>query len=93
MKSVGQVIKDIRKSKNMTQVEFSNEIGISRSYLGDIENDRKNLTIDTLCSILRSLNISLLDFVVEMHGGWYEQLRERELNRLFEEVLIEERSV
>ena len=45
---IGKKIKELRKSKNLTQEEFSEQIGISRSYLSDIENNRKSPSVETL---------------------------------------------
>ena len=45
---VGIKIKELRKSKSLTQDEFAKQIGISRTYLSDIENNRKSPTVETL---------------------------------------------
>ena len=46
--AVGENVKRIRTNKRLTQEEFAKEVGISRSYLGDLENDRKSPTVETL---------------------------------------------
>ena len=46
--AVGENVKRIRTNKCLTQEEFAKEVGISRSYLGDLENDRKSPTVETL---------------------------------------------
>lgn len=48
---IGKKIKELRKSKNLTQEEFSEQIGISRSYLSDLENNRKSPSVETLKQI------------------------------------------
>ena len=48
MMAVGENVKRIRTNKRLTQEEFAKEVGISRSYLGDLENDRKSPTVETL---------------------------------------------
>ncbi len=58
--SVGENIRSLRKSMNMTQDEFAHEIGISRSYLGDLENNRRNPSSETLKKISKKLGVSLL---------------------------------
>jgi len=40
MESIGQRIRHLRKSIGLSAKEFAKRIGISRSYLTDIENDR-----------------------------------------------------
>ena len=45
---IGENIKRIRTNRGLTQEEFAKEVGISRSYLGDLENNRKSPTVETL---------------------------------------------
>ena len=45
---IGENIKRIRINRGLTQEEFAKEVGISRSYLGDLENNRKSPTVETL---------------------------------------------
>ena len=40
--NIGENIKKVRKEQNATQEEFAKKLEISRSYLSDIENNRKN---------------------------------------------------
>lgn len=47
-KKVGQAIKKQRLQKKKTQIEVAKSIGISRSYLSDIENGRYMPSVDTL---------------------------------------------
>ena len=49
--SIGKKIKEARKKKGMTQVQLSDAARISRSYLGDLEGDRYNPSVDTLQKI------------------------------------------
>jgi len=56
---IGNNIKNIRKSKKMTQTDFAELMGLSRSYIGDLENNRSNPSIKTLEAIARALNVDL----------------------------------
>ena len=56
---VGENIKRIRTNKRLTQEEFAKEVGISRSYLGDLENNRKSPTVETLEKISRKMETSI----------------------------------
>ncbi|KAA1042474.1 helix-turn-helix transcriptional regulator [Macrococcus equipercicus] len=58
--SIGNNIKLIRKEKKMTQQEFANHMEISRSYLSDIENNRKNPSSSTLEKISEKLDVSMV---------------------------------
>ncbi len=46
--SIGEEIKRLRKERNLTQQELANISGLSRSYLGDVENNRNNPSIRTV---------------------------------------------
>ena len=60
--SIGEKIKSARKSRNFTQVELADRANISRSYLGDIEGDRYNASVDTLKAIATALSIDVSYF-------------------------------
>ena len=55
---IGENIKRIRTNKCLTQEEFAKEVGISRSYLGDLENNRKSPTVETLEKISSKMETS-----------------------------------
>lgn len=55
----GENLKTIRKELNLTQLEFAEKVGLSRSYLSDLENDRKNISIFTAIKMARTLSISV----------------------------------
>lgn len=57
---IGKNIKTIRKEKKITQQELAEEIGISRSYLGDLENNRYNPSTKTLELLAQKLNVTML---------------------------------
>mgnify|MGYP002713868581 FL=1 len=57
--NIGENIKKVRKEQNATQEEFAKKLGISRSYLSDIENNRKNISTNTLRNISEKLNVSI----------------------------------
>lgn len=42
MKGIGERIKLIRKSRNITQAKFSKELGISQAYVSKLEKDKEN---------------------------------------------------
>jgi transcriptional regulator with XRE-family HTH domain len=53
--SVGKNIKNTRKKRKLTQVELAKMANISRSYLGDVENDRYNVSLEVLKQIAEAL--------------------------------------
>ena len=68
--SIGTRIKELRLERKMTQKDFAKEIGISRSYLGDLENDRKSPSAETISKLSDKLNVSSAYFF----GGEKERL-------------------
>lgn len=57
--TLGKNIKTIRKERNLTQLEFAEKVGLSRSYLSDLENDRKNISTKTLELLSEKLDVSM----------------------------------
>lgn len=57
--SIGDRIKEQRKSKKLTQAELAEQANLSRSYLADIERNRYNPSVETLKSIAHALHINL----------------------------------
>lgn len=55
-------IKDIRENKNISLYTLSKSTKITRSYLRDLENNKKcNPTLQVLCKIAESLNVNVKD--------------------------------
>ena len=55
-------IKEIREKKNITLYRLSKETGISRSYLTDLENNKKtNPSLETAYKISLALDVSIRD--------------------------------
>ena len=59
MSSVGERIKDRRTELGWTQDVLSQKAGISKSFLSDLENGKRNVGADTLFDIARALSLSL----------------------------------
>lgn len=57
---IGDNVKKIRKERKLTQSELAKRMGISRSYLSDIENNRKNPSKRTLDSLAEKLDVSFI---------------------------------
>ena len=62
VKLVGFNIKQIRKSKNMTQDELSEKCGLQTSYLAGVERGDRNITLQSLERIILGLEIPCTDF-------------------------------
>ncbi|WP_204176842.1 MULTISPECIES: helix-turn-helix transcriptional regulator [unclassified Staphylococcus] len=55
----GENLKRIRKEMKLTQAEMAKEIGISQSYIADIERNRKNISLAVILKIAKGLKISV----------------------------------
>ncbi|MCR4455629.1 helix-turn-helix domain-containing protein [Aeromonas salmonicida] len=55
----GDNLKRIRKKMKLTQQEMGDRMNISRTYLCDLENRNKSISITTLLDIAKRLNISV----------------------------------
>lgn len=59
----GENLKAIRKRMKLTQQEMADKMGISQSYLCDMENSRKCLNVNTALLTAKRLNISVGELV------------------------------
>lgn len=63
--NVSTKLRNLRKSNNLTLKELSTKSGISISFISDIENRRRNPSIDTLEILAKALNVSVNEFFDE----------------------------
>ena len=59
----GDNLKRIRKKMKLTQQEMGDKMGISQSYLSDMENSRKCPSVNTALLTAKRLNISVKELV------------------------------
>jgi HTH-type transcriptional regulator / antitoxin HipB len=64
---LGEMIKQARKERHLTQSQLGELIGVQKSQISRIERNTKNLTIETVLRVFRALkakinfNVELLD--------------------------------
>ncbi|AOZ91609.1 helix-turn-helix domain-containing protein [Paenibacillus crassostreae] len=58
-KLLGEAIRKKRKERKMKQYELSEETGLSRNYISDIENGRYMPSVDSLSKLAVCLSIDL----------------------------------
>lgn len=64
-RTVGERIRQIRKSKGLSQEKVALKAGITTSYMGQVERGEKSPTVDSLEKISYALNVpisELFDF-------------------------------
>ena len=60
---LGQNLKKIRTEKKMSQGDIARTLGVDRGYISNIENGKKNPTLETLKKIADALKVSIEDLV------------------------------
>ena len=63
---VGIIIKKLRKERGMSQETFAYESGIDRRYMSDIENGKRNISLDILERIADKLKIQISDLFLKV---------------------------
>lgn len=63
MATIGENIRRERKKKNITQKELGEKVGISNTYLSDMEIGRTNPSIKTLKKIAQGLDIHYIELL------------------------------
>ncbi|HGP0548484.1 TPA: helix-turn-helix transcriptional regulator [Streptococcus pyogenes] len=58
---MGNNIKIIRKQKGMTQNDLAKAVGVTRQYIGDIENLKKMPTIKVAFDCAKVLDVEVKD--------------------------------
>ena len=59
MKKIGEKIKMVRKLRKLSQKELANKVGISNSFMCDIETGRTEPSIKTLYKIAEVLDTDI----------------------------------
>lgn len=61
--TLGQNIKNLRKERELTQVELAVIVNISPVYLGFIENNRRRPSLKTLEKLAKALKVKPSDLI------------------------------
>jgi len=71
---LGEMIKQTRKERHLTQSELGEMIGVQKSQISRIEKNAKNVTIDTILRVFTALkakvnfNVELQDNKIQIAG-------------------------
>lgn len=60
-KRLGLKIRDLRKSKGLSQEELSEKSTIDRTYISDVERGLRNISVVNLDKIARALEVELFE--------------------------------
>ena len=61
LKTLGKKVQKLRKGNRLSQEEFAHQLGISRVYIGFIEQGRESPSLKLLMKIARRFNVKVED--------------------------------
>jgi transcriptional regulator with XRE-family HTH domain len=59
---VGQRIRQIRKDLELSQEALALKAEVDRTYVTDVENGRRNVSLEILERLIKALNVSFTEF-------------------------------
>ena len=59
---VGQRIRELRKAIGLSQEALALKADVDRTYVTDVENGRRNVSVEILERIIKALNVSIAEF-------------------------------
>ena len=62
----GQTVRNIRLKQNISQEELAERCGLHRTYISDVELGKRNVSLENIDRIAKSLNISLSALFMEV---------------------------
>ena len=88
MAATGDRIKEIRDARGMTQDQLADKAGISKGFLSDVENNKRNISSENLLRIANVLGASI-DYLLRgetKHATREEVVIPPELSEVAEEL-------
>ena len=67
--NIGKAIIKLRNAKGISQERMALEAKIDRRYMSDIENGKRNISLDILCKIADFFDLSLSDFLSRVESS------------------------
>lgn len=62
LSTLGSKVRELRVAKKMTQQELAEKCELSLPFINLIENNKRNVSLETLVKLLSALEVSLSDF-------------------------------
>lgn len=80
---VGQRLKALRKEKGITQEKLSFESDVDKTYISEVENGKRNISMVNLEKLVLTVGFSLRDFFDDDSFAWFMPYkRQLEINSL-----------
>lgn len=77
---IGERIRKIRKSKNLTQEKLAERADLSASYISRVENGDCVASLDSLCNIAGALQVGIESFLCDLFVTIPEDETIKEIN-------------
>jgi transcriptional regulator with XRE-family HTH domain len=58
----GKKVREIRKKEGVSQESLADLAGLDRTYISDIENGKRNVSIETIFKITEALKTPVVEF-------------------------------
>ena len=72
----GARIRTLRRAEGLTQTEMAKHIGLSTSYLNQLENDARPLTVTALMAFVRAFNVDVSYFAPDSNSRMVADLKD-----------------
>ena len=59
---IGQRIKELRKNIGISQEALAYQAEVDRTYVTDVENGRRNVSVEILERLIKALSVSVSEF-------------------------------
>jgi transcriptional regulator with XRE-family HTH domain len=88
-KDIGSRIREVRKSKHLSQDALAEIINISPSHMSDIENGKKNISLDIFMRITEALQVSA-DWLLRTNIPSVANLQSGEIGEILSDCSVSE---
>lgn len=91
MQKIGSVIQQMRKARGVSQERLALDSGVDRRYMSDVENGKRNISIDILERLARYFGVSVAFILYRAENpqpATLDELKEWISNYTDEEVLV-----
>ena len=85
----GAQIRNMRQTHRMTQAEFAQKLGVSTSYLNQIENNNRSLSASVILSLFNEFGFDLSQLALDETGRIATDLRQILADPVFSDVTIQ----
>lgn len=69
----GKALRELRKTKNLSQETLAFEAGLDRTYISLLELGQRSPTLDSMMALCHALKITLTQFVTAIEAGMEKQ--------------------